>query len=86
MVSIVTAQRETLLDPVGTNVWSGQYVQSLNSQAVTWSLAKQLYGLGGSYYLIPLALVIGLAPTLIQYFIQKVGLTCCWGELLGLVT
>jgi OPT family oligopeptide transporter len=71
MVSIVTSQREVLLDPVGTNVWSGQYVQSLNSQAVTWSLAKQLYGVNGAYFLVPMGLVIGFGPTTIQYFVAK---------------
>lgn len=35
MVSIVDSQREVLLDASGTNVWSGQTVQSLNSQGVT---------------------------------------------------
>lgn len=71
MVSIVTAQREILLSPTGSNVWSGQVVQSLNSQAVTWSMAKQVYGLSGAYYMIPFALVIGIFPTTIQYFLCK---------------
>ncbi|KAI8974273.1 OPT oligopeptide transporter protein-domain-containing protein [Trametes punicea] len=57
MVSVVDAQREILLDPRGTNIWSGQYPQSLNSAAVTWSLAKQLYGPHGPYIWIPLALL-----------------------------
>ncbi|KZV59208.1 hypothetical protein PENSPDRAFT_724355 [Peniophora sp. CONT] len=50
MNSIVSAQRETLLDPIGINVWSGQQclqtVQSLNSNALLWALAKELYGPG----------------------------------------
>ena len=44
MVSVVDAQREILLSPTGTNVWSGQVPQAANSAAVTWSLAKELYG------------------------------------------
>lgn len=47
MATIVSSQREKLLDPVGTTVWAGQAVQSLNSQAVTWSLAGKIYGLHG---------------------------------------
>lgn len=47
MASIVSAQRETLLDPVGTAVWAGQAVQTLNSDAVTWSLAGYVYGIHG---------------------------------------
>ena len=27
MVSIVTARKEVLLDPQGTNIWSGQQIQ-----------------------------------------------------------
>ncbi|KAF9519304.1 hypothetical protein BS47DRAFT_1370739 [Hydnum rufescens UP504] len=49
MASIVSSQRATLLDPRGTNVWSGADVQSLNSAAVTWSLAGKIYGAHGHY-------------------------------------
>jgi len=72
MISIVDAQRDTLLSPTGTNVWSGQIPQSLNSAAVTWSLAKELYGFNGPYWIIPLSLIIGMVPTTIQWFINKV--------------
>ncbi|KAG9100791.1 hypothetical protein FRC06_003729 [Ceratobasidium sp. 370] len=47
MASITSSRREVLLDPIGTNVWSGATVQSMNSAAVTWSLAGQLYGIHG---------------------------------------
>ena len=72
MISIVDAQREILLDPVGTNVWSGQAPQSANSAAVTWSLAKQLYGRNGAYFIIPISLIVGMGPTTIQWLIWKV--------------
>lgn len=72
MISVVQSQREVLLSPTGTNVWSGQVPQSLNSAAVTWSLAKQLYGFNGPYWIIPLSLVIGMAPTTAQWMIWKV--------------
>ncbi|KAI0685249.1 OPT oligopeptide transporter protein-domain-containing protein [Cytidiella melzeri] len=71
IVSVVNAQREILLDPVRTNVWSGQAPQSTNSAAVTWSLAKQLYGPSGPYFIIPMSLLIGFVPTTIQWFISK---------------
>lgn len=71
MISVVDAQREVLLDPTGTNIWSGQVTQSLNSAAVTWSLAKQLYGVNGPYFVIPLSLFIGMVPTFIQWLIWK---------------
>ena len=72
MVSVVDRQREILLNPIGTNVWSGQVPQSLNSAAVTWSLAKELYGFNGPYWIVPLSLVIGMVPTTIQWLISKV--------------
>jgi hypothetical protein len=72
MVSVVDAQREILLDPIGTNIWSGQVPQSLNSAAVTWSLAKELYGPKGPYFVIPMSLLIGVVPTALQWFISKV--------------
>ena len=72
MISIVDAQRDILLDPVGTNVWSGQVIQGLNSAAVTWSLAKELYGRNGPYFIIPLSLVIEMVPTFFQWLIAKV--------------
>lgn len=74
MASITSARREILLDPIGTNVWSGATVQSLNSAAVTWSLAGQLYGRHGPYKWIPIGLALGMIPTTIQYFLWKVSL------------
>ena len=71
MISVVEAQREVLLSPTGTNVWSGQVPQSLNSAAVTWSLARYLYGFDGPYWIIPLSLVIGMVPTFFQWLIWK---------------
>ncbi|KAL1661418.1 peptide transporter MTD1 [Schizophyllum commune] len=71
MISIVDAQREVLLDASGTNVWSGQTIQSLNSQAVTWSLAKELYSASGPYVIVPIGLAIGLVPPFIQWLISK---------------
>ncbi|KAF4553282.1 OPT oligopeptide transporter-like protein 1 [Elsinoe fawcettii] len=71
MTIIVTNQREILLDPKGNSVWSGSFVQSMNSQAVTWSLAKQIYGAGGRYLVVPLGLVIGMAFPVIHYGLIK---------------
>jgi hypothetical protein len=35
----------------GSNIWSGQQVQSYNSQAVTWgALAESMYGPGTPYF------------------------------------
>ncbi|OJJ52396.1 hypothetical protein ASPSYDRAFT_62902 [Aspergillus sydowii CBS 593.65] len=71
MITIVTNQREILLDPIGNNVWSGSTVQSLNSQAITWSLAKQVYGTEGRYLIVPLGLLIGLALPVAHWAVLK---------------
>ncbi|CAE6519790.1 unnamed protein product [Rhizoctonia solani] len=71
MASITSSRREVLLNPIGTNVWSGATVQSLNSAAVTWSLAGELYGLHGPYKWVPIGLGLGMIPTTIQYFVWK---------------
>ena len=72
MISVVDAQRDILLLPGGTNIWSGVVTQSFNSQAITWSLAKEHYTASGPYVWIPLALLFGMIPTIIQWFIYKV--------------
>ncbi|KAI0073510.1 oligopeptide transporter [Panus rudis PR-1116 ss-1] len=71
MISIVDSQREILLNPRGTNVWSGQVVQSLNSAAVTWSLAGKLYSPSGPYFIVPMGLLIGMVPTAFQWLLWK---------------
>ncbi|KAH9062284.1 OPT oligopeptide transporter protein-domain-containing protein [Lactarius vividus] len=71
MVSITGAQRDLLLDPTGNNIWNGQTVQSLNSNAITWSLAKELYGPSGPYFIIPMGIFIGFAVTVIHWLVNK---------------
>ncbi|GMF71262.1 unnamed protein product [Aspergillus oryzae] len=72
MTTIVSSQREILLDPVGNNVWSGSTIQGLNSQAITWALAKDMYGVSSRYFIVPLCLVIGLALPLVHWGLGKV--------------
>jgi len=56
----------------GSNIWSGQQVQSFNSQAVAWgALAKHLYSPGSVYFIIPIAIVIGLFVPLPFYFAHR---------------
>jgi hypothetical protein len=72
MISITSSQRELLLDPIGNNIWSGLNVQSLNSEAITWSLAKLLYGPSGPYFVIPLGIFIGFGATFVHWLVNKV--------------
>ncbi|KAF8516700.1 OPT superfamily oligopeptide transporter [Hysterangium stoloniferum] len=54
--------RPALLSISGTRLWSGQNPQSYNSNAISWgALGPQMFGAGGTYVMIPLALAIGLA-------------------------
>lgn len=51
MKVIIDAQREVLLSVEGTNVWSGQQVQSFNSNAISWgALGEVMYGPGSPYF------------------------------------
>ncbi|KAF5365456.1 hypothetical protein D9758_010828 [Tetrapyrgos nigripes] len=61
MTTVINAQRPVLLDVQGTNVWSGQQVQSYNSAAVAWgALGKPLYATGTRYGFVPYMLLVGL--------------------------
>ncbi|KAF8920813.1 peptide transporter MTD1 [Mucidula mucida] len=61
MKVIVSAHREILLDVQGDNVWSGQQVQSFNSDAVSWgALGNHLYTPSGRYGIVPFSILIGL--------------------------
>ena len=71
MTTIVTNQRDILLDPEGNSVWSGANMQSLNSQAISWALAKQMYGLSGRYVIVPLGLLIGFSLPFFHWALIK---------------
>lgn len=71
MTTIVTNKREILLDSEGNNVWSGSTIQSYNTQAVTWALAKEIYSVHGRYLIIPLGLLIGLAFPVVHWCVNK---------------
>ncbi|KAK7225211.1 hypothetical protein V2G26_013214 [Clonostachys chloroleuca] len=72
MDNIVTNRREILLDPIGNQVWSGQKIQSLNTNAVTWSLAKYVYGFNkDGYGWIPLSILFGAAVPVVHWLISR---------------
>ncbi|KAJ5591581.1 uncharacterized protein N7459_001950 [Penicillium hispanicum] len=72
MNTVVVHQREILLDPEGNNVWSGSALQSMNSQAITWALAKDMYSLKGRYGIVPLGLLIGAALPVFHWGLNRV--------------
>jgi OPT family oligopeptide transporter len=72
MDSITTNQREILLSIEGTNIWSGQTIQTYNSQAIAWGgLASKLFSLGGRYQFVTLAFIIGFFIPLPFYFLHR---------------
>ncbi|KAF8176072.1 OPT oligopeptide transporter [Pholiota molesta] len=61
MKTVLNAQRDVLRSVQGTNVWSGQQVQSYNSDAIAWgALGTPLYATGTRYGFVPYMLLVGL--------------------------
>ncbi|KAJ6476707.1 peptide transporter MTD1 [Mycena vitilis] len=78
MKVIISTHREILLDVQGSNIWSGQQVQSFNADAVSWgALGNILYAPSGRYGIVPFSILIGLAAPipfwLIHRFFPKLG-------------
>lgn len=73
MNSIVSAQGSILKDIESTSVaWSGQNVQQYNTQGIAWgALSKEMFGINGTYHMIPLALVIGFFLPVPFYLLHK---------------
>jgi hypothetical protein len=40
MTTIVKNKREILLNPKGNKIWSCSTMQSMNTESITWALAK----------------------------------------------
>ncbi|KAH7379849.1 OPT oligopeptide transporter protein-domain-containing protein [Cadophora sp. MPI-SDFR-AT-0126] len=72
MSTITTNQREILLSIQGTNIWSGQVIQSFNSNAIAFgALSKYMFSIGRTYQWIVLALPLGFAVPLPFYFAHR---------------
>nr|XP_031857888.1 uncharacterized protein CI109_006684 [Kwoniella shandongensis]KAA5524960.1 hypothetical protein CI109_006684 [Kwoniella shandongensis] len=59
MISIVSNNKEALVDSNGSASWSGATIQSYNTNATSWALAKYLYKGGEPYAMVPIGLAIG---------------------------
>ncbi|KAK7046341.1 peptide transporter MTD1 [Favolaschia claudopus] len=72
MKVIVSSHREILLDVQGSNIWSGQQVQSFNADAVSWgALGNILYAPSGRYGIVPFSILIGLAVPVPFYIVHR---------------
>ncbi|PPQ75658.1 hypothetical protein CVT24_010578 [Panaeolus cyanescens] len=70
--TIISSRREILLQVQGTNIWSGQQVQSFNSNAISWgALGSIIYAPGGRYAIVPFGILIGLAVPIPFWLIHK---------------
>ncbi|ESK83368.1 oligopeptide transporter [Moniliophthora roreri MCA 2997] len=72
MATVISSHREILRAVQGSNVWSGQQVQSFNSAAVAWgALGKPLYATGTRYGFVPYMLLAGLGFPLPFWLLHK---------------
>ncbi|KAJ0164769.1 Oligopeptide transporter 6 [Colletotrichum tanaceti] len=76
MISIVNGNRDLLVNSDGNSSWSGASMQSYNTNATSWALARYLYKTGGRYSLVPIGLGIGfgivIVHRIIAYFVPKI--------------
>ncbi|KAI0063813.1 OPT superfamily oligopeptide transporter, partial [Artomyces pyxidatus] len=64
--------RPALLSISGTRLWSGQNPQSFNSNAISWgALGPEMFGRNGTYFMVPVALAIGVFLPLPFYFLHR---------------
>ncbi|KAG9570865.1 OPT superfamily oligopeptide transporter, partial [Aureobasidium melanogenum] len=59
MISIVSGNAELLTSGNGDSSWSGATIQSYNTTASSWALAKYLYQTGKTYSTVPLGIAVG---------------------------
>ncbi|KAG6007738.1 hypothetical protein E4U21_005577 [Claviceps maximensis] len=69
MVSIVGPNRDLLANADGSSAWSGAGIQSFNTNAASWALAKYLYGPGSMYSLVPIGLAVGAGIVVVHRII-----------------
>jgi len=72
MSTITTNQRDTLLSIEGTSTWSGNAVQTFNSQSIAWGgLAQPLFSAGGRYQWVTFCLLVGFVIPIPFWLIHK---------------
>ncbi|KXH47301.1 oligopeptide transporter 8 [Colletotrichum salicis] len=86
-----TALNYVVMDAISSDLtqdqWSGRKIHSLNTTAVTWSLAKYVYGFGkDGYGWIPLSIVVGAAMPVAQWLVSKKYKTIYGWELSKFIT
>jgi len=66
MISIVSANRDLLVNSNGNSAWSGATIQSYNTNAASWALAPYIYRVGTPYGAVPIGIVIGAGAVVLH--------------------
>ncbi|KAK2054604.1 hypothetical protein LY76DRAFT_686521 [Colletotrichum caudatum] len=66
MISIIDGNRDLPVNSNGDSSWSGATMQSYNTNATSWALAKYLYKTGGRYSLVPIGLGVGFGLVIVH--------------------
>lgn len=74
MSSIVSSNRDLLVDGNGNSSWSGATIQSYNTNAASWALAPYIYKVGTPYGAVPLGLAAGAAAVVIHRIFYHVSI------------
>ncbi|KAL7893519.1 OPT oligopeptide transporter domain-containing protein [Trichoderma sp. SZMC 28014] len=76
MIAIVNSNRDLLINGNGDASWSGATLQSYNTNATSWALAKYLYKAGAEYEMVSVGLAIGAAVVAVHrifsHFVPKI--------------
>lgn len=72
MISIVDNQATVLKSVEGSNIWSGQNLQQYNTLAIAWSIAADMFSIGGRYQWVTISFLVGFLVPLPFYFANKI--------------
>ena len=72
MISIVSSNRQLLVESNGDSSWSGATVQAYNTNAASWALSSYLYKTGSQYQLVPIGIALGAAAVIAHRIFYKV--------------
>lgn len=71
MITIVDNQAQVLSAIQGTNIWSGQNIQILNSSGIAWSIAGKMFSFGARYQWVTISFLLGFLVPLPLWLLHK---------------
>jgi len=72
MITIVTSNRELLVDGNGDSSWSGATSQAFNTNAASWALSPYLYKIGKQYEMVPIGVALGAGAVVVHRVFYQV--------------